>query len=304
MPILKKLIFAPFFLITFTLLILNLSSIFGSYDFIFSFSFESLIPLLTISVLLTLSGIFLALFISLCQELMFVLPVITLASITPLFIIKPPLGIVMVVGSLITLLITYFSINEALKRYLTFDPKGILGPSVKLMAQILLLTLSLSYFLSINQVVTKDGFQIPDSLLEMSLKLTDQPVEAGKELTFNPSISKEQIDLLRQNPEVLKQSGIDPKLLDSLDQPASQGEDITKEFTRGLVKLKFEQTIKPYLNIIPMILAGLLFITLLSINSLVGIFISPLLWIIFLILEKSGFVKFEVEQRPVKKMII
>ncbi len=306
MSFLKKILFAPLFLISFTLLIFNLNNVFSSYDFIFSLSLETLISLITISVLLMLSGVFFALFISLCQELMFILPVISLAAIIPLFIIKPPLGMVMIIGSLITLLITYFSINEALKKYLTFNPKAIFNPSIKLMAQLLLLTISLSYFLSINQVIAKNGFQIPDSLLDSALQLTDQFVEkdTSEEPTPKLSITKEQIAALRQNPEALRQSGLDPKILDSLDQPITQEEDLTKALTKQLVKSQFEQTLKPYLNIIPIALAVLLFITLMSLNSLVGIFTAPLLSIIFLGLEKSGFVKFTTEQRPVKKMVI
>lgn len=267
--ILKKLIFAPLFLISFALLVLNLNNLFGSYDFIFSFSIESLISLLIICVLLTFSGVFFALFISFSQELIFILPVISLAAIIPLFIIKPPLGIVIIIGTIITLLFTYFILSDGLKKYLTFSPKSIFSPSIKLMAQLLLLTISLSYFLSINQAITKDGFQIPDAILDTALK----------------------------------QAGLDPKILDTLDKP-TKGKNITQELTKSLVKAQFEQTIKPYTNIIPIILTALLFITLMSLNSLVGFFISPLLWIIFLILEKSGFVKFQEEMRPVKKMVI
>lgn len=304
MIILKKLLFAPFFLITFTLLILNLNSLFSSYDFIFSLSLETLISLITISALLILSGVSFALFVGLSQELMFILPVISLATIIPLFIIKPPLGIAMIIGTLIVLLVTLVAINDSLKKYLTFDPKAIFNPSVKLMAQIFLLNICFSYFLSINQIIAKDGFQIPDSLIETALQFTPGLGEDKQTSIPSLSITKEQIELLKQNPEVLKQSGLDPKILDSLDQPVNQEKNLTDELTKQLVKSQFEQMIKPYTNIIPIIVSALLFITLMSFNSLVGIFISPLLGIIFLILEKSGVIKFTTEMRPIKKLVV
>ena len=306
MQVIKKLTFAPFFLITFTLLIFNLNTVFSSYDFIFSFSNRTLISLLTICILLTLTSLFFVLFVCFSQKLMFVLPMVSIASIIPLFITSTTLATVIIIGTLTTLLITYFVLQNALKKYLTFNPKAIFNPSIVLMGQLLLLTISLSYFLSINQTIAKNGFQIPDSLLDSVLTLTDQMVEknTSKEPAPKLSITKEQIELLRQNPEALRQSGLDPKILDSLDQPIDPEEDFSKTLTKQLVKSQFEQTLKPYLNIIPAVLSALLFVTLMSINSLVGIVIAPILWVIFLILEKSGFVKFVSEQRPVKKMVI
>jgi hypothetical protein len=49
-------------------------------------------------------------------------------------------------------------------------------------------------------------------------------------------------------------------------------------------------------------MAILLFFALQSLISLIELFAPLILWLVFLLLEKSGFMKFVIEQRPVKKM--
>lgn len=103
-------------------------------------------------------------------------------------------------------------------------------------------------------MVQEQGFQIPDSLIDASLKLTDQG----------------QIDSL----------------------------------VKEALKDQIQNLIKPYLGLIPAVVAALLFFTLQALTSLVSLLIYPLLWLIFLILEKIGFVKFTTEMREVKKMVV
>lgn len=84
------------------------------------------------------------------------------------------------------------------------------------------------------------------------------------------------------------------------DTPQNLANDLIKQ----TVKDQFQNLLKPYLSFIPAILALFLFLTLQSLTSLINLLIYPLLWIIFYILQKTGFVRFEAEMREVKKMVV
>ena len=171
----------------------------------------------------------------------------------------------------------------------------------------MIIIISISYFLSINKVVAKQGFEIPDSLIDTAINMSGSQIESSEESTQPtlPQIPKEQIELLRKNPDLLKQYGLDPSILDTLDQkPANQKTNPSTELIKQTVKAQLNNVIKPYLSFIPAVLALLLFITLTSFTSFLTLFIYPLLWLIFYSFEKSGFIKFTTEMRPIKKMVI
>ncbi len=175
---------------------------------------------------------------------------------------------------------------------------SLLSPTIKLVATLIIFTLSITYYLSVNNQIAREGFEIPDSLIESSLKLMPQTDLPTAQL---PQLPPEQIELLKQNPDLLKQYNIDPKLLDSLP---TQTTNSTNELIKPMIKDQLQNIIKPYQNFIAPILALLLFLTLQSFTTILGFFIPPILWLIFLILEKTNFVRFEVEMREVKKLVV
>ena len=295
MPTLKKLTFAPLFLIVFTILIYQLSSVFKSYDFIFSLSFNTLLQLITVCIFISLSGFLFILFNILAFDWKFILPIGIAASLTPLLFFDQITGLFFGVGIFVSLLISYFSLESTMKSYLNFQPITLFGPLIRHLTGILILTIALIYFLVINKVVVQKGFELPDSFIDTALKFS--PIEQANSL---PALPQEQVEMLRKNPQLLKQSGIDPKILDSLGAPAQA----TNNFIKQTLKSQIQGLIKPYLGYIPFILAMLLFLTLQSLTSLINLLIYPLLWFTFFILEKSGFIKFTTEMRPIKKMIV
>lgn len=288
MNFVKKLIFAPLFLIVFALLIYQLNFLLVSYDLIFSLSTATLIQLITISVLFSTSCLSFVLFVTLASEWKIILPVGIIASAVPLIFIPSSLALIFAVAVLVSFLLTSLNLDSTLKSYLTFKPFALLGPSIRHLSTLLILSFCLIYFLSVSKAVAQNGFQIPDSLIDTALKMAPLPSEQ----TQLPSISPD--------PELLRQSGLDPKILDTLNQPKNPANDLIKK----TVKDQIQNFIKPFLNFIPGILTILLFLTLQSLTSILNLLIYPLLWLLFSILEKTGFVKFEVEQRPVKKLIV
>lgn len=312
MPTLKKLTLAPFFLIVFSILTFQLNPFLKSYDFIFSLSWVSLIQLVTLTFLIIISSFLFVLFASLAVDWKIVLPVSLTASLLPLVLINLSLGLILSVGILSALLLIYLSVENTLKNYLTFEPNNLFGPPIRHLSSLLILVISLTYFLSISQAIQKTSFEIPDSLIDTSLKLIPQPKSGKQESKPKqalPAIPPDQIELLKQNPDLLKQYGLDPSVLDALgnpekDQIQKPPEDLLTATVKQTIKDQLQNIIKPYQSVIPTVLAVLLFFILLSFTSILNLLIYPLLWITFYILEKTGFIKFVIEQRPVKKMVI
>ena len=304
MLILKKLTLAPLFLIAFALFVYQLIPLLKSYDLIFSLSINTFISLLILSFLISISCLLFVIFATLAQDLKIALPVSLISALIPMLFLEPALGLIFAVAIFISFLLTYLSLDVSLKSYLTFKPESILGPSIRHLSGLLILSFCLIYFLSSSKIIAQAGFQIPDSLIETALDLATEQSSPAPQL---PAISQEQIDLLKQNPELLRQSGLDPAILDTLNQPQSKAgspQNLTQDLIKQTVKDQIQSFIKPYVNFVPAGLAILLFLTLQSLTSLINLLIYPLLWIIFYILEKTGFVKFETEQRPVRKMIV
>ena len=295
----KKLTFAPFFLLIFFLLIFNLRPLFGSYDFVFSLSTENLIALIIFSVLICATSLTFILFASLCLDWIIILPMAIAASLLPILFFDIQLGLIFAVANFAILILTFTSLENTMKSYLTFKPFAILSPSIRLLSTLLIMVICVIYFFSINKTISEKGFQIPDSLIDAAINLSSSPTPSL------PQIPKEQIKYLKQNPDLLKQYGLDPSVLDSLDQkPADQNNNLTNQLIKQTVKDQVQSFLKPYLGFIPAVLAALLFLTFQGITSLVNLLIHPLLWIIFFILEKTGFIKFIEETRIVKKMVV
>lgn len=175
---------------------------------------------------------------------------------------------------------------------------------MKQLSTLLILVFCVGYFLSVSKIIAEKGFQIPDSLIDTTIKFT-QPQGTSENISSPQlSLSPDQLYLLRKNPDLIRQSGLDPKILDSLNQPIKPVDNTTNNLLKQTIKNQLQGFLKPYLNFIPVGLAVLLFLTLQSLTSILNLLISPLLWITFYILEKTGFTKFEEEMRPVRKMVI
>ena len=302
----KKLIFAPVFLIVFAILIYQLSLILKSYDFVFSLSINTLIQLIILSALISLASFTFVLFATLAFNWKLILPIGILASLVPFAFWDMTLSAVFAVGILVSLLLTYLTLDNTLRSYLTFSPPALLGPSIRHLSGFLILSFCLVYLLSASKTVAQNGFQIPDSLIDTTLKFTSQSPTSTGTTASQLSIPPEQLELLKKNPDLLKQSGLDPAILETLNnQPKSEkSSQLTDDLVKLAVKDQVQNLIKPYLNFLPLALALILFLTLQSLTSFTNLLIYPALGITFLILEKSGFTKFTIEMRPVKKLVI
>lgn len=267
MPTLKKLLFLPIFLFTFITFIYFLSPIFSSYDFVFSFSSSILLQLVIICLILSLSS-FLFVMLNTFSDWKFVLAAGILASFSPFLFLESNLSVIFLIGILISFTLTYLNLQTSLKSYLNFSPNAIFGPTIRQLSALLILSICIVYFFSVSKIISQNSFQIPDSLIDFSLKFSGL--------------------------DVLKQYGIDP----------SMPQNIAGDLIKKTIKDQFQSLLKPYQSFIPAILAILLFFTLQFLISLINLLIYPLLGLTFYILEKTQIISFTTEQRTVKKFVV
>lgn len=308
MILLKKLIFAPLFLLSFILLISQLNPLLSSHNFIFALSLESLIQLVKIAALFISSALFFALFATIASDWKIILPVLGMAALMPLFFMPLNPAIIFSFLCAVSFLLAWLSLANTLKSYLTFNAPALIGPSVRTASALLIISFSIIYFLASSKTISQTAFEIPDSLIDAALKMTPPEQTAGEKNAGglpDINITPEQIEMVRKNPQIIKQYGLDPKILDTLTpNKQSAVKDLGKNMIKQSVKDQIQKIIEPYQNLIPVVLTLLLFFTLQSLTGLINFSIYPLVWLMFLILEKIDYIKFEVEQRPVKKLIV
>lgn len=303
MTLVKRLIFALPFLGFWVLANLQLPTILQNPHIILSTDLNLIIQLSTLVIYLILSGIFFAVFATIANNWRYVIPIIFISSVIPLLLLTPPLSYILTLGCFFSFIIVQLLLNRELGSYLTFKPTMLLTPSIKRITTLLLLIISFSFYLVAEEDITKNGFKVPSSLIEMSLSLTQtgQSLEVGPAANLNQlQIPPDQLEYLKQNPQLLQQYGMDPAVLEELDKPQGKPQDTMAALVEGQIN----NMIKPYQQFIPLVLTLLLFVTLKWIASILSILLSPLVWLIFWVLEKTGFTKYQTEMREVKKLIV
>ena len=320
MSSLKKLIFAPLFLVLLTSsiyfykLILDkyLNVFFGNYGGIYEFSL--------LAVPLVFASLAYCLFVTFTQDLKYAAAVAGITILVPFAFLSTSLSIVISIGLVISLIIVYFNLQTNLRNYVNFQPTNLLKGPIKLLNVFILFTLTFGYFLNANSIVQTKGFKIPEPIIDWAINFStsSQSLNFKGEKYLAQALTPEQIELLKQNPDILKQYGLNPKDLESLS-PASKQQTTSdksaikalplpsgnlKDVLKNQINGMLDQTLKPYLFVIPILLAFMFYSLASLIMWVISLFLSPLISLIFYLLEKTGFVKYEKEMREVKKIVI
>lgn len=303
----KRLIFLLPFTLAFAGLCLQINTILIQSDFLLSLNLNSLLQLVSFSVLLLTTSLFFIIFVSLAGDWKVVIPSVLVLSFSSLLLTNSPASIILASGFFISFSLIFLLLNRESKTYLTFKPAALLTPPTKQLSTLIILVCSIAFFMLASQTISKQGFKIPDSIIDQALQFSTPPGSKSQE--ENPidqlQIPAEQLELLKQNPALLKQSGLDPKILDQIGKPASGKKSVnTQDLVKPLVQEQLQNIIKPYISFIPIVLAVLFFFSLQSIIALLSLFVPSIIWLIFLILEKTGFTKYTKEMREVKKLVV
>jgi hypothetical protein len=331
MQLFKKLFFAFPFLIFFFLMLLAFKPLIEKYyQIFFSFDLQSLFVFIILTALVVLSSIFYVTFIVISQKWEYVIPTIVIASLMPILIVPINLGIVLMLGFLIVLSLIYYQIIFKLKSYINFDPKTLLSPFIKSLNLLIILVITVTLFFYLNTEVKNNGFKLPDSVFNMALKISMSGLKQQASIISSPStkvgnqttnksqsfsLTKEQLDLLKQNPELLKQYGIDPSvlndpaLLSSVKVGETQNSEIgmvepNNDLMKIILKDQFQKIIQPYMKFIPLFLIMLFFFSITFFLSIISLIVTPFVALLFNLLKQTGFVKYEQVMTPVDKLIV
>lgn len=244
-----------------------------------------------------LTAFFFAILVTLAQQVLIIVIFSVLASLPAFFLIPGPDNLFLSIGYFLALGFIFLLLNNQLKTYLSFHPTSLLVPSMKNLLILLIILFSLFFYLSSQSQIKQSGFSLPDSLLNSVLDLMPLGQLTNPNST-GLSLSGDEINSLKSNPEILQQFGINPSSLNSLQTP-SQTPDL-----KPLLKQQLNAVIKPYLSFIPLLLTLLFFLSCQSLTSLLSPLLTLLTWALFEILEKIGFTQFSKEMREVKKLIV
>lgn len=255
------------------------------------------IPVLTIFTVL--SCFLFAVFVTLSQKWSYILISVPAVVITSIFFITQS-SIIFAIACSASLMLVAFLLQPGLKTYITFKPGELLLPSVSQLITLILLCASIPFYISSMQNVKQKGFQLPDSLINSVLDAI--PQDYLNQSGLPQSITPEQIIQIKNNPSVLNQLNIDPKILDDLVRFKKQ---ITpKTIFKASIENQLKNYINPYLLFIPGILTFLFFVTFKSLSSLFSFLLYPLTWFTFWILEKTKYTHYEIETRQVRKLTV
>jgi len=322
---LKKVIFAPLFLVLITcsiyfyklVLIAYLDVFFGTYGGLYEFSL--------LAIPLVFASLAYCLFITFTQDFKYTFVLILLTALIPFAFLDLYLSIVIGIGLVISLTIVYFNLQTNLRSYVNFKPTDLLKGPIKLLNTFILLTLTFGYFLNANSIIQTQGFKIPDSLIDwaVDMSMSSQSMNfKGEKYLLAQALTPEQVELLKQNPALLQQYGLKPEDLDALAAPTSTQQTTQTKTSRpetspslqpqgnmkNLIKTQInnmlDQTLKPYFFVIPILLAFMFYSLASLITWLLTLLLSPFIQLIFSLFEKSGFIKYEKEMREVKKIVI
>jgi len=301
MLILKKLLFTLPFLLSLTFFYRFAAQLTRNPYSILEFNQNILIDLIIFTVLLLASSLFFILFATLANNWKFLLPVSLPAALISYFFFPAHLTILLISSLVFSFGVVFWELNRQLSSYLDFKPASLLIPSINRLVFFLLLIISFVFYLNVQENIQQKGFQLPDSLIETSLKIT-MPGESIQATTTLPQVSPDQIAMLKANPELLKQYGLDSSILDQLDTTESiiRPESIVKT----AIQQQFQSMIEPYKNWIPLVLTITFFLSIRWAASLLSVFLSPLIRFIFIVLEKTGCISYQLETRVIKKMLV
>lgn len=303
MILVKKLAFAPLFLLSLGFTFYHSIQVFSTPNLVFSVNITVLSQLVILVLLILLTSLLFVLFVTLSDDWRFIFAISFLATLLPFFFITFPTALVISSAILISLLIIYLGLNITLKTYLDFRPTSLLSNPVKNLARLIILVFCINFFFTVNTQIKKQGFSLPDELIDTALKFVNLPQIDSQSQTPQLNLSQEQIDLVKQNPDLLKQYNLDPKILDSLESQNQQSNP-TQNLIKQTVKDQIQALIDPYINYIPLVLAILLYTTLSFGVSIFSLIVAPIIWLIFLILEKTGYIHYATQMREVKKMVV
>src|SRR3989344_2625540 len=303
MKVFKRLLFAPIFLITLFFFFYFFNLYIKSETYPLATNPQMLFQFALLSGLALLSSLFFILFAILTQDWKLAVPVFALIDTVPLLFGLNPLNYLLAGGCFTLHCISYFLVDREIEQAVDFKPEALLSPPVKKLASFLIILISIGYFLTTNIRIQEKGFQIPDTLADTVLKMAPIPQATDINTSINQysleelSPTKDQVRELKNNPELLKQFGLEPEMLDQIKVKQMKQ-------PKRLINEQIQKLIDPYIQYISLILALIFYASLQFILNILSFLVSPLITLIFILLEKFKVISYVITTKEVRKMKI
>lgn len=308
-------------------ILFSYQQILGQYLDVFFKPYGGIIEFTSLAIFILGFSLSYSLFVTFTQSFKYILPFSLLISPAPFLFFSLNISLILMIGFLIISILAFLNFQTNLKTYINFKPVEILNSPIRILNTLIVLLLSFAFYFHTNYIIQTEGFKLPEPLIDwaidLSLKQNNPPVLGERYLAQIPSLTPEQLEVLKQNPQILESYGLNPDDLDQYvknmpsNQQASPNQNAVtlnpssimpqanlKDVIKAQISNSLDAAIKPYLFAIPIILAFMLYSFTSLILWLLSFLISPILILIFYILEKSDFIKFETEMREVKKIVI
>lgn len=309
MPYFKKLIFAVPFLLSMSLFYQQTDLILKDLSILFSLDLNLLYQLIYFSVIISAASYFFIIFVSLAQDFRIVLPVGLAGALMSLLFIIPPLSFYLTLGVGVSLGTSYILLfNKLTKDPTSFKVSDHIVKSAGGLITLLVLVVTLMVYIDATQSSNQMVQKLINSLVSTSTQFVkSQSLQTGNvqaATTTSTSLTPEQLNLLKQNPGLLKQYGIDPALLNQLEAGGGNvtPQSLAIDAAVPAITKQVEDLIKPYSQFIPFLIAFIFFLNFQFFTSIAALLISPLAYLLFYIMEKTEFIKFEKSTREVKKL--
>ena len=297
MVIFKKLIFAFPFLIAFIAFCLQLKSFLAEPTLVLALDFKIFQQEALIGLSAMFIGIFFVLFATLAQEWKFVFTIVPAISLTSILFLSPSTSFFFAILCFFIFNFVYVLLKSKLNTYLTFTANTLLKPYITETVTFLLIASSVIFYVSSDKNIKQNGFKPPPSLIKIVSQFMSTAMQPNSQ-----SISPKNFDELKKTPELLKQFGLNKEILDQLTK--SQTQSSSQSLQEANIDNQIQTLIKPYLSFIPLIVTIIFFLNLVSVAWVLSLFLDPILWFIFWLLDKLKFTSYAVETRQVKKLVV
>lgn len=311
MPYLKKLIFAIPFLLSMAVFGMQSDIFLKDLSILFSLDLNLLYKLIYYAASIVAAAYFFIIFAVLSSDWKIVLPVAAIGSAAVLLYISPPTGYYLTAALFLTFCASFFlTFNKVSKEPSSFQVSTHINKPAGQLITILVLVISFMIYLSAIETSKEMVQKLIDSVVNLSSEFVNQQqlpqVQAAT--AQGPTLTADQINLLKQNPELLKQAGIDPAILNQLEKTQTStpvsAQSIAVAAAKPMITAQINNFIKPYESFIPFLIAFLFYLNFQFFTSIVSLVFSPITYLLFYILEKVGFIKFDLESRQVKKLVV
>lgn len=294
----KVLFFTLLLILSSYFFVLNTKQILDNPTLLLSLSLQSYLPFLLLILSIYLLSISFAMLTTLSPGIYTKVGAYLLSASVPV-VLQPSLekGLL---GGLFLLLIFLFGtweIRNQINAYFHFTPRVVYSSSLRLLTTLLVIFVSLGYFISYHSLIKQEGFKIPSDLVNQVTSLTVNNL-VGK-------LGGSRQDLGVESKE-LEKLGLTKGDLEKLLKGGTK-QDTTKQISESLgaeLEKNIQSTINPYIDYIPYVIAGIFFLTLHSLAGF-GFFLVPMfLSVAFFILEKTRVVHFEEHSQVVKRLVL